>query len=806
MHRIRFFVLALISFVTTLICAFLTPGKFLHRILSVTACTVFSLNSTLCAANLVRSDDQVVAAEPPSAVVQGIVNNPHPTQSQLNKPNVNQPFQLQSSTNKSESLKVFQNILPELTPVVQIPILLPTYIPDLDDSYPVHAIIETKTALQYRILLAFSEDCTGGNACRLGMISGESINPQTQSVQGESVSLNNGITGYFVDATCGANCTDSILTWDKNGYRYTVAVKAANLETLVKMADSMTYFSGNEKSVLNLYKKKMSRVHSSDTPVPISVGSIKEGIKGITIDKKVKTFVNSCLEKLISETPSSMRKYAKNSIPLILEEAKKAGVNDPKQLAYILATAQHESHLGQWMQEFASGKQYEGRKDLGNTESGDGMRFKGRGFVQVTGRKNYQDWSNRLEIDLIKNPEKAADPKIAADILVRGMRDGTFTGKKLSDYFNDSTRDFRNARRIVNGLDKAKLIEEYAEKYLKVLEDTQSGCNPQEEKSKEGEQKKGTSYGDPHMITFDRFKYSFQTVGEFTLVKSTDENFEVQVRQGAISNSVSINTAVAMKIGNSRITLYAKNLPDSDTNTPLRIDGKPTKLENETLELPGGGLIQGNSSNYLITAPTGEQVGVRIGKERMDITPYISAQSGQYIGLLGNANGDPTDDLQTRAGKVIPTKENSTYGQLSEALSNVLPVPAPLTQAEKIFFDIVYKEFGDSWRITQAESLFDYPPGKDTGTYTNRSFPNSYLSLNSLLPPQIRQAEEICREAGVESELLDGCIFDVANTGDASFAESAANALTDIIKDRVEQEIRDRIPLPGGINIPGLPF
>ena len=53
---------------------------------------------------------------------------------------------------------------------------------------------------------------------------------------------------------------------------------------------------------------------------------------------------------------------------------------------------------------------------------------------------------------------------------------------------------------------------------------------------------------------------------------------------------------------------------------------------------------------------------------------------------------------------------------------------------------------------------------------------------------------------------MDGCIFDVANTGDASFAESAANALTDIIKDRVEQEIRDRIPLPGGINIPGLPF
>jgi hypothetical protein len=103
--------------------------------------------------------------------------------------------------------------------------------------------------------------------------------------------------------------------------------------------------------------------------------------------------------------------------------------------------------------------------------------------------------------------------------------------------------------------------------------------------------------------------------------------------------------------------------------------------------------------------------------------------------------------------------------------------------------------------------LFDYPPGIDTGTFTNRSFPNSYLSLNSLLPPQIRQAEEICRKAGVESELMDGCIFDVANTGDASFAESAANALLDTAKDRLLQELGNKIPVPSlpvPVRIPGI--
>ncbi|HEY9711464.1 MAG TPA: hypothetical protein V6D48_24870 [Oculatellaceae cyanobacterium] len=113
------------------------------------------------------------------------------------------------------------------------------------------------------------------------------------------------------------------------------------------------------------------------------------------------------------------------------------------------------------------------------------------------------------------------------------------------------------------------------------------------------------------------------------MMLSTNGNFEVQARQGAISNSVSMNTAVAMKIGNSRVALYAKNPPDDHTSTPLRVDGKPTKLENGTLELLGGGKIQGNSSYYLVTAPTGEQVGINLGNGRMDIKPYISGQSGR---------------------------------------------------------------------------------------------------------------------------------------------------------------------------------
>ncbi len=173
------------------------------------------------------------------------------------------------------------------------------------------------------------------------------------------------------------------------------------------------------------------------------------------------------IDKIVMSIPHGViRQKARESVPLILSECEASGVINKKQIAYVLATAQHESHLGRWMEEFASGWAYEGRSDLGNTQPGDGPKYKGRGFVQLTGRKNYTFWKNRLGIDLVNRPERAKEFPIAAKILVQGMRDGTFTGKKLSDYLGD---DFFNARRIVNYIDRASEIAAIAESYLNVL-------------------------------------------------------------------------------------------------------------------------------------------------------------------------------------------------------------------------------------------------------------------------------------------------------------------------------------------------
>lgn len=149
------------------------------------------------------------------------------------------------------------------------------------------------------------------------------------------------------------------------------------------------------------------------------------------------------------------------------------GDGQTHKLAYLLATAHHETGRFRWLKEIwgptAAQKRYEGREDLGNSQPGDGKRFMGRGLVHITGRRNYSDWSRRLGIDLVAKPERAEELPIAARILVQGCMLGTFTGRKLADFITPDSLDWKNARRVVNGTDKADLIAGYAEKYQSAI-------------------------------------------------------------------------------------------------------------------------------------------------------------------------------------------------------------------------------------------------------------------------------------------------------------------------------------------------
>lgn len=162
----------------------------------------------------------------------------------------------------------------------------------------------------------------------------------------------------------------------------------------------------------------------------------------------------------------------------ILDEWDAHSINaDLRKLAYMLATVFHECNKTmQPITEYgtvAYFNKYEPGtrigKNLGNTQKGDGYKYRGRGFVQLTGRPNYLKAGTKLGIDLINQPDKALELAVATQIMFAGMSEGWFTGKKLSHYFNGTTVDYVQARRIINGIDKAELIAGYALKFHKAL-------------------------------------------------------------------------------------------------------------------------------------------------------------------------------------------------------------------------------------------------------------------------------------------------------------------------------------------------
>ncbi len=148
---------------------------------------------------------------------------------------------------------------------------------------------------------------------------------------------------------------------------------------------------------------------------------------------------------------------------LLIEEASKHGLLR-NQCAYLLATAYWETARtmrpvieAYWLSE-------EWRKKH--------LRYwpwYGRGFVQLTWENNYKRAAKETRVAMDKDPDMALNPAVAAQVAVIGMKEGWFTGKKLSDYITLKNSDFRNARRIINGIDKAGEIAEYAKQYDALL-------------------------------------------------------------------------------------------------------------------------------------------------------------------------------------------------------------------------------------------------------------------------------------------------------------------------------------------------
>lgn len=148
--------------------------------------------------------------------------------------------------------------------------------------------------------------------------------------------------------------------------------------------------------------------------------------------------------KLRTMCPTSKKSLLEPLAQAMQELFPKYGITSYLRICHFLAQAAHETDSFRTLTEYASGKRYEGRKDLGNVHKGDGVRYKGRGIFQLTGRANYRRFGKLVQTPLEEQPELAATPHLSTQIACI-----YWTDKKLSGYADKD--DVKKITKRING-------------------------------------------------------------------------------------------------------------------------------------------------------------------------------------------------------------------------------------------------------------------------------------------------------------------------------------------------------------------
>ncbi|HMS13921.1 MAG TPA: VWD domain-containing protein [Microthrixaceae bacterium] len=280
---------------------------------------------------------------------------------------------------------------------------------------------------------------------------------------------------------------------------------------------------------------------------------------------------------------------------------------------------------------------------------------------------------------------------------------------------------------------------------------------------------RGSSDGDPHLLTMDGIAFDMMSVGEFVLASTpeTDDTpaFDLQMRTAAAAtpgDRYSLITALAVAYGDDRITLTAADYLSKPDEIVVRHNG-------DTADIDGGRLgaftlTRDDERDWTLAAPEGPELKLKyLNGFFVDVAPP-EATAARQVAMLGSANGDPLDDVR---------------------LSDGTPVN-PYDPTE------VHGAFADSWRVTPETSRFDYRPGESTDTFTDRSFPDAFAELET---DEFIEARRECHQsmgrAATTSE-LDACAFDVVASGEPTYADAYA----EIVEFRDEQRSVEVPPLP----------
>ena len=257
------------------------------------------------------------------------------------------------------------------------------------------------------------------------------------------------------------------------------------------------------------------------------------------------------------------------------------------------------------------------------------------------------------------------------------------------------------------------------------------------------------AWGDVHIITYNGTTYNFQAVGEFTLAKSRlpNDSFDIQLRlePWSTGSSVSVIRQVAIQLGADHVTF------DWSRTDPVWLDGAESTISQAqpTLTLAGGVVNEVSSDVFKVTWNTGETMTV--------------TNAGSYINVI---DGVPPTDL---AGGVAGLQGEGEGSANDFQLADGTVLPQPLSSAT------LYGEYADSWRVTLGSSLFDYGPGQNTNTFTDKNFPTDKVTLSDLPTNVVSQAANAAANAGItDPGIAQSAELDYLATGDPSFLSSGA--------------------------------
>lgn len=273
---------------------------------------------------------------------------------------------------------------------------------------------------------------------------------------------------------------------------------------------------------------------------------------------------------------------------------------------------------------------------------------------------------------------------------------------------------------------------------------------------------KAASQGDPHLETLNGGAYDFQAAGEFTLLRSRSGDLDIQAReQPALgSTDVAWNTAIAMRAAGTRVEV------DPGAPTVVLVDGRRTTLAPSRIRrLWGGGQLSSDGQGDVIVKwPDGSVADV----------------FADYLGENVSFSAPPgVDGLTGLLAAWVQPPHHSGAPSASEVLIGGNGRRYRLDPESKKGFHTLYTTFADSWRITPQGSLFTYPAGKNTGSYTVPGFPSKQLTIASLPIAARATAKRTCQAAGVTNKtLLADCELDVAATGKKAMATATARLQT----------------------------